>query len=270
MGHNILIITAQPENYNGSSGNFPDSGLFSTAGIGKLYPSGPAGSGIQIRKGMRSRMRKQIKRIAAAALAAAGLTVWVCGASSVASLFTDVDPAADYAGAVEWAAERGITKGTGDGTLFSPTAICTRGQMAVLLWRAAGSPEPALTETQFMDVTDPSAYNYKAIQWAAEMDMEFSGIFRPQDPCTRFDAAFFLWRAAGSPEPAERLNIADMVEEENLQFLHPIESVYWAVERGIIPCTGDGTTFSAGESCKRGEIAVFLYRAASALSGTDS
>lgn len=79
-----------------------------------------------------------------------------------------------------------------------------------------------------------------------------------------------LFSTAGGPEPAERLNIADMVEEENLQFLHPIESVYWAVEQGIIPCTGDGTTFSAGESCKRGEIAVFLYRAASALSGTDS
>lgn len=210
-------------------------------------------------------MRKQIKTMLAAVLAAASLTAWACGA---APAFTDVAADEDYAEAVAWAAEQGITNGTGDGTTFSPDAVCTRGQMAVLLWRAAGSPEPALTETQFLDVTDPHAYNYKAIQWAAEMDMEFSGLFCPQDPCTRFDAAFFLWCAAGSPEPAQRLTLADMAEEENVQFLHPIESVYWAVEQGIIPCTGDGTTFSAGEPCTRGEIAVFLYRAASLEEGS--
>lgn len=84
-------------------------------------------------------MRKQIKRIAAAALAAAGLTVWACGASSVASLFTDADPAADYAGAVEWAAERGITKGTSDGTTFSAGESCKRGEIAVFPYRAASA-----------------------------------------------------------------------------------------------------------------------------------
>lgn len=211
-------------------------------------------------------MRKQMKTVLAAVLAAASLTAWAAAAPA----FTDVDAGADYAEAVAWAAEQGITNGTGDGTTFAPDAVCTRGQMAVLLWRAAGSPEPTLTETQFLDVTDPHAYNYKAIQWAAEMDMEFSGTFRPQDPCTRFDAAFFLWRAASSPQPAQRLPLADMAEEENVQFLHPIESVYWAVEQGVIPCTGDGTTFSAGEPCTRGDAAVFLYRAAALPAGAEA
>lgn len=211
-------------------------------------------------------MRKQMKTVLAAVLAAASLTAWAAAAPA----FTDVDAGADYAAAVAWAAEQGITNGTGDGTTFTPDAVCTRGQMAVLLWRAAGSPEPTLTETQFLDVTDPHAYNYKAIQWAAEMDMEFSGTFRPQDPCTRFDAAFFLWRAASSPQPAQRLPLADMAEEENVQFLHPIESVYWAVEQGVIPCTGDGTTFSAGEPCTRGDAAVFLYRAAALPAGAEA
>lgn len=211
-------------------------------------------------------MRNEIKTIFSAVLAAASLTAWAAAAPA----FTDVDAGADYAAAVAWAAEQGITNGTGDGTTFTPDAVCIRGQMAVLLWRAAGSPEPTLTETQFLDVTDPHAYNYKAIQWAAEMDMEFSGTFRPQDPCTRFDAAFFLWRAASSPQPAQRLTLADMAEEENVQFLHPIESVYWAVEQGVIPCTGDGTTFSAGEPCTRGDAAVFLYRAAALPAGAEA
>ena len=47
---------------------------------------------------------------------------------------------------------------------FSPDAPCTRAQLAVFLWRAAGEPKPALAEQQFMDVTDPSAYYYGAVQ----------------------------------------------------------------------------------------------------------
>lgn len=54
-----------------------------------------------------------------------------------ASGFTDVDANADYAGAVSWAVEKGITGGTNtDGTKFSPDDICTRGHIAAFLYRA--------------------------------------------------------------------------------------------------------------------------------------
>lgn len=49
--------------------------------------------------------------------------------------FTDVKADAYYAEAVRWAAENGITNGTGDGTTFSPDATCTRGQMVTFLYR---------------------------------------------------------------------------------------------------------------------------------------
>ena len=54
-----------------------------------------------------------------------------------ASSFTDVDADADYAGAVSWAVEMGITGGSNaEGTTFSPDGICTRGHIATFLYRA--------------------------------------------------------------------------------------------------------------------------------------
>ena len=49
--------------------------------------------------------------------------------------FNDVSADAYYAEAVQWAAENGITVGTGDGTTFSPDEACTRGQMVTFLYR---------------------------------------------------------------------------------------------------------------------------------------
>ena len=79
------------------------------------------------------------------------------------SPFTDVQETSSYYDAILWAAETGVTNGTTAST-FSPDAPCTRAQLAVFLWRAAGEPKPALAEQQFMDVTDPSAYYYGAVQ----------------------------------------------------------------------------------------------------------
>lgn len=120
-------------------------------------------------------------------------------ALAFASPFTDVQETSPYYDAILWAAETGVTNGTTAST-FSPDAPCTRAQLAVFLWRAAGEPKPALAEQQFMDVTDPSAYYYGAVQWAAEKDMWGFGTFAPHAVCTRLDAVFFLWRA-----PAARI-----------------------------------------------------------------
>lgn len=55
------------------------------------------------------------------------------GASPL-GIFTDVAPGADYAQAVAWAVESGITSGTSE-TTFSPGEPCTRGQIATFLYR---------------------------------------------------------------------------------------------------------------------------------------
>ena len=53
--------------------------------------------------------------------------------------FTDIAPEANYAQAVAWAVEQGLTGGTTDST-FSPDEICTRGQITTFLYRCLNEP----------------------------------------------------------------------------------------------------------------------------------
>lgn len=53
---------------------------------------------------------------------------------SVNTGFTDVPATADYAEAVKWAVDKGITSGTSAAT-FSPDSVCTRGQIVTFLYR---------------------------------------------------------------------------------------------------------------------------------------
>ena len=65
-------------------------------------------------------------------------------AASAPGVFTDVAPGAEYAQAVAWAVEQGITSGTSE-TTFSPDEPCTRGQIATFLYRClneAGEKTP--------------------------------------------------------------------------------------------------------------------------------
>ena len=54
---------------------------------------------------------------------------------SVNTGFTDVPSSADYAEAVAWAVDKGVTSGT-TATTFSPDSVCTRGQIVTFLHRA--------------------------------------------------------------------------------------------------------------------------------------
>lgn len=56
-------------------------------------------------------------------------------ASTKAVAFSDVDGGAEYAQAIAWAVEKGITSGTGDGTTFSPDVTCDRSTIVTLLYR---------------------------------------------------------------------------------------------------------------------------------------
>lgn len=52
-----------------------------------------------------------------------------------ASNFSDIPRNSEYSDAIDWAVEKGITSGTSKNT-FSPTDVCTRGQIVTFLYRS--------------------------------------------------------------------------------------------------------------------------------------
>ena len=168
--------------------------------------------------------------------------------------FSDVSAGSYYAEAVEWAVKKGITVGTSD-TTFSPDDNCTREQMAMFLWKAAGSPEPKQTGTGFTDL--PGGNTAKAMLWVAEQNIT-SGTsdttFSPETTCTRAQMAAFLYRYAGSPAVSGTCAFADVSAEA---YYH--DAVLWCVHQSITAGTG-GEKFSPDAPCTRGQMVTFLYR----------
>lgn len=112
--------------------------------------------------------------------------------------FADVGNDKYYYKAVLWAAEEGITTGTGD-RIFSPNSGCTRAQVVTFLWRFAGSPEPITTNNPFSDVP-PDKYYTKAVLWASEHEITAGTsetTFSPEMTCTRGQIVTFLYRYMG-------------------------------------------------------------------------
>lgn len=174
--------------------------------------------------------------------------------------YTDVDRSADswYHEAVDWAVTHDpfITDGIDD-THFGPNQSCTREQAVTFLWRAAGCPEPEITECVFTDV-GPDSYAYKAILWAVEKgltDGTSDTTFSPKDTCTRAHIVTFLYHAANSPAVEGAENVFTDVPA-NAWYTN---AVLWAVSRGIT----DGLTetiFGPSAECSRAMIITFLRR----------
>ena len=176
--------------------------------------------------------------------------------------FADVSSDSYCAGAVKWAVENGVTNGT-TATTFSPNAACTRGQIVTFLWRAAGSPAPKTTVNPFTDVA-ADAYYAKAVLWAVENGITngtTATTFSPDAPCTRAQAVTFLFRSA----------IANGLEAVTLQELvsgfsdaaslpgYAVSAMNWALANGIVQ--GNGGALMPNNTCTRGQIVTFLYRA---------
>ena len=109
--------------------------------------------------------------------------------------FADVAANAWYADAVNWAAEKGYVSGVGDGK-FAPDASITREQMALILYRYAGSPDASgMVLREFADGESVSAYAVDAIRWAVHEGL-ISGMenntLAPQGTATRAQVAQIL------------------------------------------------------------------------------
>lgn len=172
----------------------------------------------------------------------------------------EVSPFADVAidaycyEAIKWAQEKGITSGIGNG-LFGPNQPCTRGQIVTFLWRAAGSP----VVNYAMNMTDVAedAYYGEAVRWALSEGITTGtgkSSFSPDATCTRAQAVTFLARALNA-NASGKAEFGDVPTDSYFA-----EAVAWAAANGVTEGVGGGL-FGSDNSCTRGQIVTFLYRA---------
>lgn len=114
--------------------------------------------------------------------------------------FTDVDPDAWYAPAINWSIESGVGAGYGGG-LFGPDDAITREQMASFLYRYAELKDYDVTAVgdlnDFADASAVSDWAEDVMSWAVGADL-FAGRdnnqLAPQGLTTRAEAATILMR----------------------------------------------------------------------------
>ena len=104
--------------------------------------------------------------------------------------FSDVAQDAPYVEAVRWAASKKLMSGYGGGRFGTDDPV-TREQLAVILWRQAGSPRlmdyPGLTK--YSDVGDISRFAQPALAWAHQKGLvPAEGRLGPKDAVTAAEA----------------------------------------------------------------------------------
>lgn len=174
--------------------------------------------------------------------------------------FTDLDPDAWYADAVDYVVSQKLMNGMGGGE-FRPDGVTTRAQLVTMLWRM--EQEPAVKyDMKFTDVAENSWYA-EAVRWAASEQIVTgsNGKFLPNDPVTREQLASILWRYAKYKEidvsVGENTNILSYNDAfEVSDYAYP--ALQWACGAGILNGT-NGWLMPQGHAT-RVQTAAMLYR----------
>ncbi len=153
--------------------------------------------------------------------------------------FTDVAANSTFEEPIKWAVDNGITTGI-TATTFGPGNTCTVKHILTFLWRANGRPGDNGNESAAVAAWAADALGVDASSTSA--------------PCTRALAVTYMWKAAGSPS-ASASSFTDVPASADYA-----QAVNWAVEKGITSGTS-ATTFAPNNTCTRGQIVTFLYRA---------
>lgn len=170
------------------------------------------------------------------------------------SMFTDVAADAWYTDDITSVVKNGWMNGVSS-TTFSPNTDLTRGMMATILYRMAGSPD-VTGDVTFSDVSSDKYYA-KAVAWAAQQGIVEGyndGTFRPDDKMTRGMMVTVLYRMAGSPEITDDSGFPDVSSTK-----YYADATAWAVKQGIVNGYQDGT-FKPDTNITRAQTAAILNR----------
>ena len=174
----------------------------------------------------------------------------------------DIEEDAWYGEGVYFCIAEGLMVGVGDG-LFLPDGNSTRAQIAVMLWRLAGSPVID-GEMPFGDVADGAWYE-DAVRWARSENIVMGiseDIFAPDDLITREQLVTMIYRFAKESgmdvSVGEDTNILSYADGETISEW-AMDAMQWAVGSGLIEGRGDGV-LAPKDDAKRSELANVVYR----------
>lgn len=164
--------------------------------------------------------------------------------------FTDVGP--NYQDAVDFVVSKGI-KGTSE-TTFGTSQYIKRVDAAVMLARAAGLDIENAPDSGFTDVRLTAVKEVNALKAAGITDGYTKTTLNSEAFITRGELAIWIERAFKLQATKSDLLFNDVGERY-------VKSVTALVENGVTKGTSD-VTFGTDTNAKRGDYAIFLYRAA--------
>lgn len=175
------------------------------------------------------------------------------------TVFEDVKKSEWYFDAVYYVYSNGIMTGY-DLAHFGPADQLSRGQLATILYRMAGSPEVTYSEV-FPDVPDGQFYTLPVL-WAKQSGIingYEDGNFGPNDNITREQIAVFLHNYSNykGNVTAQNAVIEDFPDASAVS-TWAVESMQWAVANGII--TGSGGQLKPIDNAARAECAAMMQR----------
>jgi hypothetical protein len=189
-----------------------------------------------------------------AALVVAAASVGVVPASATGTpRFSDVAPDRFYAEPVEWARSVGVVVGY-SAACFLPDEPATRAEVAVVLYRALGSPDTIDAVHPFTDVA--LGWQTDAVSWLYVNGLT-TGIddtsFGPGRLATRAEVATFIWRAAGRPESETVSTFFDVTKPWQ------VPAVTWLQQSGISSGRSP-SIFDPEATITRGELVTLVWR----------
>ncbi|NYB73645.1 S-layer homology domain-containing protein [Sedimentibacter hydroxybenzoicus DSM 7310] len=173
--------------------------------------------------------------------------------------FEDVNKGSWYEDPIAFVYGHSLFAGTGN-NIFSPELTMTRGMLATVLWRMAGTPNPQ-GKNQFVDLNE--AWYKDAVLWANENNIVsgYGGqFFGSDDNITREQVAVILYRYSQYKNYDVELR-ADLSIYDDKEHISSwaAEAMSWANANGLITGRTDKELAPKGNAT-RAEIAAILYR----------